>query len=93
MRKVYQSTRDHEILKEKTKNTNMVVGWNLKFTFYFMETAHELLLLEKWNFVQWKIMDIPTSFILNLIFFAGVFEYGSDSKLWGYAGTNANHFV
>jgi hypothetical protein len=71
----------------------MVVGWNLKFTFYFMETAHEPLLLEKWNFVQWKIMDIPTSFIWNIIFFGGVFEYGSDSKFWGYAGTNANHFV
>jgi hypothetical protein len=36
---------------------------------------HESLHLDKWSFVQWKIMDIPESFIGIIIFFAGAFEY------------------
>jgi hypothetical protein len=31
---------------------------------------------------------LSTSFILIIIFFDGVFEYGGDSKFWGYVGTN-----
>jgi hypothetical protein len=47
----------------KTKNTNMAGGWYLKLTFCFMVTTHEPLHLDKRSFVQWKIVDIPTSFI------------------------------
>jgi len=41
-----------------------------------MATTHEPLHLDKRSFVQWKIVDIPTSFILIIIFFNGPFEYG-----------------
>jgi hypothetical protein len=34
-------------------------------------------------------MDVPTCFIWIIIFFNGYFEYGGISKLWSYAGTNA----
>jgi hypothetical protein len=33
-------------------------------------------------------MDMPTRFILIIIFFNRAFEYGGISKLWGYVGTN-----
>jgi hypothetical protein len=34
-----------------------------------METTHEPLRLGKWSLVQWKIMDVPTSFIWIIILF------------------------
>jgi hypothetical protein len=43
-----------------------------------MVTAHEPLHLDKHSFVEWKIVDIPTSFIWIIIFFNGPFEYGDD---------------
>jgi hypothetical protein len=39
------------LLLQKNENTNIVGGWKLKFTFYFMEKTHELLHLEKWSFL------------------------------------------
>jgi hypothetical protein len=60
-------------LLQKTKNMNVEGGWMLTFTFYFMETAPEPLQLDKWSFIQWKIVDIPASFIWNIIFFDGAF--------------------
>jgi hypothetical protein len=39
-----------------------------KLTFYFMAITHEPLYLDKLSFVHWKIMDIPTRFILIIIF-------------------------
>jgi hypothetical protein len=52
----------------KNKYTNMYFGWNLKLTFCFMEMAHELLHLNKRSLVQWKIMDMPTSFVFEELF-------------------------
>jgi hypothetical protein len=54
-----------------------------------METAHELLHVGKWSLVQWKIMEIPTSFIWIITFFGRDFEYGVGAEFWGYVGTNA----
>jgi hypothetical protein len=67
----------------------MAGGWKLKFIFYILNTTHEPLYLDKWSFVWWKIMDIPTTFIWIVIFFDGAFEYGGRSKFWGYIGPNA----
>jgi hypothetical protein len=44
-------------LLRKTKNTNMVGGWKLKFTFDFMNTTHEPLHLDELSFIQRKVMD------------------------------------
>jgi hypothetical protein len=52
----------------------MAGGWNLKLTFYFIETTHELLHLDKLSFVHWNIMDVPTCFIWIIIFCDGAFE-------------------
>jgi hypothetical protein len=41
-----------------------------------MATTHELLHIDKRSSVQWKKMDIPTSFIWMIISFNGPFEYG-----------------
>jgi hypothetical protein len=88
----HQLTWDHEILyadraseceqilirplSRETKNTNIVGGWHLKYEFNFIERTHEMLHLDKRGLVQWKIMDMPTSFIWNIIFCKGAFEYG-----------------
>jgi hypothetical protein len=40
----------------------MAESWYLKLTFCFKATTHEPLHLNKWRFVEWKIVDIPTSF-------------------------------
>jgi hypothetical protein len=69
----------------------MASGLKLKFTFCSMETTHEPLHLDKLSLVQWKIMNIPTSFIW-IIFFHAASEYGNGSKFWGYVGTNAEPF-
>jgi hypothetical protein len=54
-----------------------------------METTHELMHLDKWSFVQWKVMDITASFVWIFIFFHGAFEYGDGAKFWGYVGANS----
>jgi hypothetical protein len=54
-----------------------------------METTLELLLLNEWNLVQWKIVDIHTRFIWIFIFFVEAFKYGDDVTFWGYVETNA----
>jgi hypothetical protein len=54
----------------------MAGGWYLKLTFCFLATTHELLYLGKQSFIQWKVADIPTSFIWIIIFFNRSFEYG-----------------
>jgi hypothetical protein len=77
------------LLLWKTKNLNMAGSWKLKFILYCLETTHEPLHLDKWSFVQWKIMNIPMGCTWILIFFGGSFEYGSGSEFWGYVGTNA----
>jgi hypothetical protein len=92
MQTLCHSTKDYEILYfdrcsedeqllvrqflRKTKNTNIVGGWYLKLTVCFMATTHEPLYFDKRRFLQWKIVDIPTSFILILIFFNEPLEYG-----------------
>jgi hypothetical protein len=53
----------------------MAGGWYLKLTLRFVAT-HDPLHLDKRSFLQWKIMDINTSFIWIIIFFNGTFEYG-----------------
>jgi hypothetical protein len=61
----------------------MAGGWYLKLTYCFMETTSKPLHLDKPSFAQWKIEDIPTSFMWVIIFFNRPFEYGDDgiSKL------------
>jgi hypothetical protein len=49
-------------LLRNPKNTNMMGGLNVKFTFYFMEKTHKPLHLDKRSLVQWKITDMATSF-------------------------------
>jgi hypothetical protein len=44
-------------------NMNMAGGRKLKFTFYFMESTHEPLHLDKLSFERRQIMGISTSFI------------------------------
>jgi hypothetical protein len=88
--KIYHSTQDHEIihsvrsleaeqlsvrlLLRKKKSTNMAGSWILKLTFCFMTTYEQLHYSER-SFMQWKILDIPTSFIWIIIFCNGPFEY------------------
>jgi hypothetical protein len=55
-----------------------------------MEITHDLLHLHKWSFVQWKIMDIPTSFIWIIILFDEGCKFGNDVEFWGCVGTNAD---
>jgi hypothetical protein len=75
-------------VSKKLKITNTAGSWMLKFTCYFMERTHETLHLDKLRFVHWNVINIPTIFILTIIFFDLAFEYGSGSKFWGYVGTN-----
>jgi hypothetical protein len=49
--------------------------WLLKWT-CLKETTHKPLHLYKPNFAQWKLVDMPTSFIGIIIFINGTFEYG-----------------
>jgi hypothetical protein len=70
-------------LKKKFKKTTFAKNQKyehrtqLKFKINtFMKTTHELLHLDKLNLVQWKIIDIPTSFIWINIFLGRPFEYG-----------------
>jgi hypothetical protein len=46
--------------------------------------------LHKWSSVQWKIMDISTSFIWIVIIFDEAFKYGVGAKFGSYVGTNAD---
>jgi hypothetical protein len=55
----------------------MAGSWYLKLTFCFTATTHEPLHLGKLSFIQWKIVDIPTSFFWIIIFFNRPFEYGN----------------
>jgi hypothetical protein len=41
-----------------------------------MATTHEPLNLDERRFVQWKVVDMPTSFIWIIIFCSGPFQYG-----------------
>jgi hypothetical protein len=83
MQNLHQSTWDHKMLYTNIfrgwtscnkitfaiiQNMNMAFGWKLKFTFYFMDSTHEPLHLDKWSLVHWKVMDIPTRFIRIVIF-------------------------
>jgi hypothetical protein len=54
-----------------------------------METSHELLHLDKWSLVQWKIMGIPTSCIWIMIWFDKAFNSSYSMKFWGYVTWNA----
>jgi hypothetical protein len=60
----------------KTKNMNMAGSWYLKSVFYFMVTTYEPLHLDERSFVQWKMVDIPTSFVWIIISCNWLFEYG-----------------
>jgi hypothetical protein len=63
----------------------------LKFTFYFKEITHETLhlQLDKSTFVQLKITDVATSFILIVTVFDEAFEHGEHANFLGYVITNA----
>jgi hypothetical protein len=44
-----------------------------------MDTTHEPFHLVKWRFIQWKIMDIPTSPIWIIILFDEAVKSGDDA--------------
>jgi hypothetical protein len=48
----------------RNENYELVSSWYLKLTFCFMATTYEILHLNEQSFVQWKIVDIHTSFLL-----------------------------
>jgi hypothetical protein len=54
----------------------MAGGWYLKLPFTFILATNEPLHLDERSFVQWKIVDITTSFIWITVFSNGPFEYG-----------------
>jgi hypothetical protein len=54
-----------------------------------MQIIYEPFHLNKLRFVQWKIVDIPTSFIWIIFLFDGALEYEDVAKFWGYVRTNA----
>jgi hypothetical protein len=58
-----------------------------------METTNKLLDLDRWSFVQWKMMEIPKSFIWTIIFSGGAFKYGGGSNFEVILGQTLNHFV
>jgi hypothetical protein len=51
----------------------MAYRWNLKIT--FMEITRKLLQLDKRSLLQWKIMNVSTSFICVIILFNRPLEY------------------
>jgi hypothetical protein len=53
----------------------MAGGWLLKLKFCFIAATHEPLHLDKRGFIQWKIVDILTSFIWIIISFNRPFGY------------------
>jgi hypothetical protein len=57
-----------------------------------MEIAHEPLHLDNWSLLQWKIKDIPTSFIWIIILFNNAFKYGDGATYWYYVRTTAELF-
>jgi len=70
------------------KSVNVEGGWKLKFIFCFMETAHTPLYLDKWSLIQYKILDVPTSFMWIITLVPKAFKQGNFVKFWGYVGTN-----
>jgi hypothetical protein len=54
-----------------------------------MEATHEPLYLDKWDLVQQKITDTPTSFTCIIVLFDEAIKYGDDAKLWGCVDINA----
>jgi hypothetical protein len=90
-----RSSKDEQLLMRpflsKTKSTNMAASWMLKFIVCFVEITHEPLHLDKWTWVLWKIMDIPTSFIWIIILFETIFKCDDGAKFWGYVGINAEN--
>jgi hypothetical protein len=48
----------------RNEKYELVGSWYLKLTFCFMATTYETLHLNEQSFVQWKIVDIHTSFLL-----------------------------
>jgi hypothetical protein len=54
-------------LQRETKNTNLAGRWKLKRTYCLTEKTREPLNLDKRNLVQWKTVDMRTSFIWIII--------------------------
>jgi hypothetical protein len=54
----------------------MADGWYLKLIVFFLAPTLESLHLNEQSFVQWKMMDIPKSFIWIIISVNRPFEYG-----------------
>jgi hypothetical protein len=59
----------------------------VKINILFYGETHKPLHLDKWNLVQYRIMDMSSIWITNFIDKA--FIYGNSAKSWGYIGTNA----
>jgi hypothetical protein len=83
-----RSYEDKQLKKNtsrKNKSTNMAGSLNLKFQFWCMEITHGPLHLDKRSSVQWKIMDIATSYIWVSIFFDEVSNLAmvGFSSSWG----------
>jgi hypothetical protein len=54
-----------------------------------METTHELLPLKKESWHSKSSWTYVQVCIWTIILFGEAFKYGSDTKFWGYVGTNA----
>jgi hypothetical protein len=58
-----------------------------------MEKTYDPLYLDKWSFVQWKIMDIPTSFIWIIIFLMELLNMAVFRNYEVMLGQMLNYFV
>jgi hypothetical protein len=70
----------------------MASGWNLKSIPYFMGTTHEPLHLDKWSFLQWRILDIHTNFIESLFSLAAFLNAAVVRNFEVMLGQTLNHF-
>jgi hypothetical protein len=66
-------------LLHKAKNMNIAGIWNSHFPLW--RQLNEQMHLDKLSLVQWKIIDIPTSFICIIIFYDQAFEYGNGGTI------------
>jgi hypothetical protein len=80
------------IRKLLQKNTSMTGDGKLKLAFYYMERTRELLQVDKWSFVHWKVTDISTS----LTWLFSLPELSNMAIFWNFEvmlGQPLNYFV
>jgi len=60
----------------------------LKFRIHIYGENSWSIAFRQMTFVQWKNMDIPTSFLRIKTCIEEAFKYGDGANFWGYVGTN-----